>query len=47
MSNKNHKAKKALREAKQERQARRTVNGIFIGLIVVGIVLVTILYLSM
>lgn len=42
---KSHQIKKAAREAQQERHARRVVNGIFIGLIVIMLVAVTGMYL--
>lgn len=43
MTNNNHKIKKTARDRKEARQARRIINGIFFGLIVL-VVLILIAY---
>lgn len=43
MTNSNHKIKKTARDRKEARQARRIINGIFFGLIVL-VILILIAY---
>lgn len=43
--NENHKAKLKARDARQARQARRVINGIFIGLILLAVCFLIVYYL--